>query len=446
MSARSMNARTAARSKVLRAAGLLAALALAIAVSGHAVSFAASKVTCTVKSSSSNPAIYAGPQTTYAKLGNLKPGDVVEVDAVSANRLWARLTNGRWIPAYVLSCNLAGLPSISASSVSSPPTPRPDRSMVDPGVSFGAKAVAAAYQDAPGRYASTAGNPCQAWAVEQDMDRQGGGLRDFDLPRADQQECQRRCGDEPRCAAYVYGEPGTFFPGPHCWLKTVALAPIPNPGFTSGVKACGPVEPDINRQGYDYKNPIVPSQGECALQCFKDSRCWAYTYVTESRLCWLKVGGALPSRMSGVISGVKTYGVWDRYWIGPVGGTGGEWFEDRVPSGAKVVSIRVWSSDYVNAVQFQLSTGWLPKHGGGGGRLSEIRLVQGEFINEIYGNSGVYIDQINFATSRGRTFGPYGGGGGSSYALGAPNDYAIVGLWGRSGQLLDRLGVTVARR
>jgi hypothetical protein len=54
----------------------------------------------------------------------------------------------------------------------------------------------------------------------------------------------------------------------------------------------------------------------------------------------------------------------------------------------------------------------------------------------------VVITSLTFRTDKGRTYGPYGEGTGTPFSIPAANG-CIVGFWGRSGWLLDAIGVYI---
>ena len=80
----------------------------------------------------------------------------------------------------------------------------------------------------------------------------------------------------------------------------------------------------------------------------------------------------------------------------------------------------------------------------------QIDLRSGEHITAVEGTTGhfanvpgVVITSLTFRTSAGRTYGPYGSVAAGSHYLSVPaaDGACIVGFWGRSGWLLDAIGV-----
>jgi hypothetical protein len=88
----------------------------------------------------------------------------------------------------------------------------------------------------------------------------------------------------------------------------------------------------------------------------------------------------------------------------------------------------------------------LPAHGGPGGTLNDIALQRGEFVKTIRGKYGALVDSMTIVTNF-RTYGPFGGTGGSNdYSYSAPVGSEIIGFTGRSGALLDAVGVMITTR
>jgi hypothetical protein len=103
-----------------------------------------------------------------------------------------------------------------------------------------------------------------------------------------------------------------------------------------------------------------------------------------------------------------------------------------------VIAIQVL---YRNATTGQLTLG--DQHGGVGGEQTIIALNAGEFVAEISGRSGQFLDSLTIRTSQGRHFGRFGGlGGGADYEFpDTGGREEILGFFGRSGTLVDALGV-----
>ena len=81
----------------------------------------------------------------------------------------------------------------------------------------------------------------------------------------------------------------------------------------------------------------------------------------------------------------------------------------------------------------------------------QIKLSAGEYLTAVEGTTGhfgdgpdvVVVTSLTFRTSRGKIYGPYGGSGtGTAAPFSIPAaSGCIVGFWGRSGRLLDAIGV-----
>jgi hypothetical protein len=113
-----------------------------------------------------------------------------------------------------------------------------------------------------------------------------------------------------------------------------------------------------------------------------------------------------------------------------------------------IYGIRIRAGLYIDSIQvfYQTSAGPRPdeQHGGNGGIEYFLNLNQNEYITKIGIRYGRFIDQLqihtNFRTST------YGGPGGSTLIEIVPpkSGYKIIGFHGRSGVLLDALGIISA--
>lgn len=133
-----------------------------------------------------------------------------------------------------------------------------------------------------------------------------------------------------------------------------------------------------------------------------------------------------------------------------MGGPGGREFSDPEPSaGARVTEVRIRSSDAIDAVQMvyalAVGSGFMgDQHGGSGGRFSVFSLDPDEYITGISGRYGDTIDSLRIQTNK-RASQLYGGGGGNrDYRLEVPRDTEAVGFVGRSGNLVDAIGLIYA--
>jgi hypothetical protein len=129
---------------------------------------------------------------------------------------------------------------------------------------------------------------------------------------------------------------------------------------------------------------------------------------------------------------------------GEHGGTGGNDFDDLQSAGTvlgKIKSITVRHGLQVDNIApsydgYSGSTA----HGGGGGTSDTFTLDDNEWLTEIRGRSGAQLDQVQFFTSSGRVSPVYGGNGGNPFIERKDNSI-IKAFFGRSGQLIDQLGV-----
>jgi hypothetical protein len=72
--------------------------------------------------------------------------------------------------------------------------------------------------------------------LEHNVDRPGSDIRNFDLPRADPDLCQRACADNPACRAFTFVRPGVQGPNARCRLKNDVPRAVPNGCCVSGVR------------------------------------------------------------------------------------------------------------------------------------------------------------------------------------------------------------------
>jgi hypothetical protein len=120
------------------------------------------------------------------------------------------------------------------------------------------------------------------------------------------------------------------------------------------------------------------------------------------------------------------------------GGSGGATFLD-MPTG-RIAKVRIRAGKYVDSIQVAYRHGnklvWGPRHGGAGGNQYDISIAKDERIIEIGGRSGKYVDAIYIRTNK-KKYAVRGGNGGNPFRVKGK----IIGFWGRSGSLLDAVGV-----
>ncbi|KAL6653483.1 hypothetical protein ACP70R_009061 [Stipagrostis hirtigluma subsp. patula] len=151
--------------------------------------------------------------------------------------------------------------------------------------------------------------------------------------------------------------------------------------------------------------------------------------------------------------------------VGPWGGSGGRPFYTPAPSVRRLRSIILYHSDVIHSLAYEYSQAdhgvsrvagpWGLSHSfGSRGVRATIELDPNEYVTAVEGTIGhfanvieVVITSLTFRTNTGRTYGPYGGesssGTGTSFSVPAANGACIVGFWGRSGWLLDAIGVYI---
>ncbi len=130
------------------------------------------------------------------------------------------------------------------------------------------------------------------------------------------------------------------------------------------------------------------------------------------------------------------------------GGGGGRNFTDVLPSAeARIVEVRIRSGDALDAIQviYTLPNGQTvagSRHGGSGGRESVFRLDADEYIIGLSGRYGDTIDSLRIHTNK-RVSEAFGGRGGDrDYRIEVPPGNQAAGITGRSGDLLDAVGLT----
>lgn len=95
----------------------------------------------------------------------------------------------------------------------------------------------------------------------------------------------------------------------------------------------------------------------------------------------------------------------------------------------------------------------LPARGGFGGVPHTLRCPSGRVAVGIYGRSGVYVDKLGLVCAhlhKSGNLGPagdvgtFGGNGGNFFRLTCPHNQAIVGIHGGAGDYVDRIGLRCA--
>jgi hypothetical protein len=141
------------------------------------------------------------------------------------------------------------------------------------------------------------------------------------------------------------------------------------------------------------------------------------------------------------------------YKLGAAGGWEGNPFSDPpVDLYTRVTKISVTIDCHVTHIHLEYTDAPATDHGNYTNNLScpgtsgwisqtfEQVLDSDEFITGIRGRAGKYLDNITFVTNK-RVFGPFGGAGGNPFNLYVPAGYQVRRLWGRSGDVIDAIGV-----
>ncbi|HUN21777.1 MAG TPA: jacalin-like lectin [Anaerolineales bacterium] len=131
---------------------------------------------------------------------------------------------------------------------------------------------------------------------------------------------------------------------------------------------------------------------------------------------------------------------------GPIGGLSGKQVPvHSIPVGARLVEVRVFAAQYIDAIQFIYETAdgkreTLPWMGGLGGQMYVFELQPDEYLTAISGAADWYLDSVRFHTNL-RHSPLYGGFGGDEFTLLAPAGEHIVGIFGRADWYIDSIGI-----
>jgi hypothetical protein len=131
------------------------------------------------------------------------------------------------------------------------------------------------------------------------------------------------------------------------------------------------------------------------------------------------------------------------------GGTGGDAFNDvtrqSVREAVTLDRVQLRGGEMVDQLACTYSNGLAISHGGGGGGPSPA-LVLGphEYIKTLSVRAGGTLDYLKVTSSAGQAT-EAGGGGGDAYTWTVPDGSVVVGLAGRCGGRLDRVGPMVCK-
>lgn len=142
------------------------------------------------------------------------------------------------------------------------------------------------------------------------FDRRGG---DFDHFRArDLDDCQRFCRQDRRCVAYSYLRSSRT-----CYLKDRVYSAQRSPDAVTGIKGGSQnppgrpgltEEPGLDRRGSDYTSFRVVDGERCRQACADDRRCQAYSYLRNTKTCYLKDRINPPQPNRDAVTGIRTGG------------------------------------------------------------------------------------------------------------------------------------------
>jgi hypothetical protein len=145
---------------------------------------------------------------------------------------------------------------------------------------------------------------------------------------------------------------------------------------------------------------------------------------------------------------------------GPSGGTGGNSGDTDSDEGFLEVGTRVarvlvsfdsTNHHAVEGIQFTHlrnngSLLDLPHHGGFGGEQTNFDLASNEHIRKISGTYDRFVTSITIETDNPDHRTTLGDASGAKYEYDAPPGFEIVGFFGRSGTLIDAMGVVLRPR
>jgi len=139
----------------------------------------------------------------------------------------------------------------------------------------------------------------------------------------------------------------------------------------------------------------------------------------------------------------------ERFTDAPVGGNGGEPFDDQpyIPRKPTVACVDLHTGSWIDSIRLfwgnmsnraSLTNSQL--HGGSGGKEAAVWIPKGEHIIAIEGRAGSLVSQLTIITNKTR-YGPYGNSSTNDrpFLFQAPKGFCVVGFQGRAGLGLDQL-------
>ncbi|KQJ89494.1 hypothetical protein BRADI_4g26056v3, partial [Brachypodium distachyon] len=189
----------------------------------------------------------------------------------------------------------------------------------------------------------------------------------------------------------------------------------------------------------------------------------SFTPGDEARAKWMQA--VMERQMRRQHGDGNFFGEIETTKVGPWGGSGGQPFYIRTGTGgaARMRSVTLYHSDAIHTFYYDYfdefgrrrAQGSLGGVGDGNSWRSKgvhetFYISPNEHITAVEGTFGrtrsdprVIVTSLTFRTDKGYTYGPYGDVFGVPFSVPVANG-CVVGFWGRSGQLLDAIGVYIA--
>jgi|SRR5215469_10724854 len=142
--------------------------------------------------------------------------------------------------------------------------------------------------------------------------------------------------------------------------------------------------------------------------------------------------------------------------LGPSGGTGGLFFEDKPEAGIEIAKIYIHFGDYIDGLRIEWADGTDAYHGScNGPTIAEFSVhhQNGEKLSGLDGSIGAnpgdggpYVTSIRFHTETrsSEVFGKQTSNLFTYQLAGGFGDHRIIGFFGRSGKYLDSIGLLLA--
>lgn len=144
-----------------------------------------------------------------------------------------------------------------------------------------------------------------------------------------------------------------------------------------------------------------------------------------------------------------------RWYFGPSGGSGGNIHIDPAKDLEKPFpkQFNVSSGWYIDQIEVRVADIAKSKShlhhssfGGHGGTKVGFTLNDGEYITEVFGTYDKFLVTLGIRTSKGKKkeWGGDNGQGRAEFKYAVPSGYYICGFIGRSGALVDAIGIGIA--